>query len=103
MADAGTDSYDRDFWLGMLSSAQDALFEIDEAIERIRGGTYGVCEVTGKPIEQNRLEAIPWTRFSAAAEKQKEAEGAFKAGRIGDRRSVAREEPRPDADDIDSE
>lgn len=103
MADAGTDSYDRDFSLGMLSHEQDALLQIDHAIDRIRAGTYGNCEVTGKPIEKSRLEAIPWTRFSAAAEKQMEAEGAFKPGRIGERQSVAREESGPDSDEADEE
>src|SRR4051794_3382135 len=43
MADAGTDSYDRDFALSMLSSNQNALYEIEEAIGRIEAGTYGVC------------------------------------------------------------
>jgi RNA polymerase-binding transcription factor DksA len=103
MADAGTDSYDRDFSLGMLSFEQDAVLQIDQAIARIRAGTYGICELTGKPIEQSRLEAIPWTRFSAAAEKQMESEGAFKGGRIGDRRSVTREEAGPDEEESDEE
>jgi RNA polymerase-binding transcription factor DksA len=92
MADAGTDTYDRDFALGMLSSEQDALYEIDEALNRIRDGTYGICEVTGKPIEATRLEAIPWTRFSAAAEKQLEREGAVRKTRLGPRETVARTE-----------
>src|ERR1051326_8115094 len=92
MADAGTDTFDRDFALGMLSSEQDALYEIDEAINRIRDGTYGKCELTGKPIEVARLEAIPWTRFSAAAEKQLEREGALKKARLGPRETVARTE-----------
>ena len=99
MADAGTDSYDRDFSLGVLSFEQDALFQIDQALDRIRSGTYGICELTGKPIEPERLEAIPWSRFSLAAEKQMEAEGAFKLGRIGDRRSVAREEATPEPEE----
>jgi DnaK suppressor protein len=90
MADAGTDTYDRDFALGMLSSEQDALYEIDEALNRIRDGSYGKCEVTGKPIEATRLEAIPWTRFSAAAEKQLEREGAVRKTRLGPRETVAR-------------
>jgi DnaK suppressor protein len=92
MADAGTDTYDRDFALGMLSSEQDALYEIDEALNRIRDGNYGKCEVTGKPIEATRLEAIPWTRFSAAAEKQLEREGAVRKTRLGPRETVARTE-----------
>src|SRR5579864_5187413 len=75
MADAGTDTYDRDFALGVLSSEQDALYEVNEAINRILNSNYGICELTGKPIEAARLAAIPWTRFSASAEKQLEKEG----------------------------
>jgi RNA polymerase-binding transcription factor DksA len=90
MADAGTDTFDRDFALGMLSSEQDALYEIDEALNRIRDGTYGKCELTGKPIEAARLEAIPWTRFSADAEKQLERDGAVKKARLGPRETVAK-------------
>src|SRR5215472_3543715 len=88
MADAGTDTYDRDLALGMLSSEQDALYQIDQAIDRIHNGTYGVCELTGKPIEPARLEAVPWTRFSAAAERQIEDEGALKRTRLGPRETV---------------
>jgi RNA polymerase-binding transcription factor DksA len=90
MADAGTDTFDRDFALGMLSTEQDALYEIDEAINRIRNGNYGKCELTGKPIEAARLEAIPWTRFSAAAERQLEREGVVKKARLGPRETVAK-------------
>ena len=100
MADAGTDTFDRDFALGMLSSEQDALYEIDEALNRIRDGTYGKCELTGKPIEAARLEAIPWTRFSASAEKQLEREGAVKRTRLGPRETVTKTEAaEPDEDE----
>ena len=78
MADAGTDSFDRDFALSMLSSDQDALYEIEQAIKRIESGSYGVCELTGKPIPESRLQAIPWTRFSADAQRQLERDGALK-------------------------
>lgn len=91
MADAGTDTYDRDLALGMLSSEQDAIYQVDQAIDRIRAGAYGKCELTGKPIEPARLEAVPWTRFSAAAENQLEREGARKRARLGERETVARE------------
>lgn len=90
MADAGTDNYDRDFALGMLSSEQDAVYEIDEALDRIRNGAYGICELTGKRIEPKRLAAIPWTRFSAAAEKQFERQGKLKHARLGPRDTVPR-------------
>jgi RNA polymerase-binding transcription factor DksA len=90
MADAGTDNYDRDWALGMLSAEQDALYEIDEALSRLRAGTYGICQLTGKPIEPARLEAIPWTRFSAAAERKLENEGGVGHTRLGRRETVAR-------------
>jgi len=99
MADAATDTFDRDFALGMLSSEQDALYEIDEALNRIRNGTYGKCELTGKPIEPARLEAIPWTRFSTAAETQLEREGALKKARLGPRETVAKTEVSADDDE----
>src|SRR4029078_5980457 len=58
-ADAGSDAYDREFSLSLLSQEQDALYEIDQALKRIDLGTYGVCEMSGKPIPHARLEAIP--------------------------------------------
>lgn len=88
MADAGTDSYDRDFALSRLSAEQDALYEIEEALDRIRARKFGVCELTGKPIEAERLAAIPWTRFSAPAEKTLEREGAVRRTRLGPRMSL---------------
>lgn len=93
MADAATDTYDRDLALGLLSSEQDALYQIEQALRRIQDGKYGICEMTGKPIERGRLEVIPWTRFSAAAERQLEKEGGLKIARLGPRETVARSSP----------
>lgn len=72
MADAGTDTFDRDFALSMVASEQEALSEIDAAIKRINDGTYGVCEITQKPIAKERLLAVPFTRYSAEAQKDLE-------------------------------
>ena len=83
MADAGTDTYDRDFALSIATSEQEALYEIDQAINRIHDGSYGVCELTGEPIEPERLKAVPWTRFSAGAEKELESHGVVKRARLG--------------------
>jgi len=88
MADAGTDTYDRDFALSVLTAEQDAVYEVEDALNRIRDGRYGICELTGRPIEAERLEAIPWTRFTAEAEKQLEREGAVFRARLGPRESV---------------
>jgi RNA polymerase-binding transcription factor DksA len=83
MADSGTDNFDRDFALSLLSSDQDAVFEIEEALKRIERKTYGVCELTGQVIPKARLEAIPWTRFTVEAQAQLEREGALKSRRLG--------------------
>ena len=83
MADSGTDNFDRDFALSLLSSDQDAVYEIEEALKRIERKTYGVCELTGKNIPKARLEAIPWTRFTVEAQAQLEREGALKSRRLG--------------------
>jgi RNA polymerase-binding transcription factor DksA len=83
MADSGTDNFDRDFALSLLSSDQDAVYEIEEALKRIEKKTYGVCELTGKPIPRARLEAIPWTRFTVEAQAQLEREGALRSRRLG--------------------
>jgi RNA polymerase-binding transcription factor DksA len=72
MADAGTDTFDRDFALSLVSSEQEALSEIEAAIKRIHDGTYGICESTQKPIAKERLLAVPFTRYSTEAKKEVE-------------------------------
>jgi DnaK suppressor protein len=79
-ADAGSDAYDRDFALSLLSQEQDALYEIDEALKRIELGTYGICEMSGKPIPRARLEAIPFARFTVECQSQLEKQS--KASRV---------------------
>jgi RNA polymerase-binding transcription factor DksA len=73
-ADRGTDEYDMGAALSLISSEQNALYEIDQAIRRIRDGAYGICEATGQPIPSDRLDAIPWTRFTREVEEQLERE-----------------------------
>ena len=79
-ADAGSDAYDRDFALSLLSQEQDALYEIDEALKRVEVGTYGKCEMSGKPIPHARLEAIPFARFTVECQSQLEKQS--KAARM---------------------
>ena len=83
MADSGTDNFDRDFALSLLSADQDSVYEIEEALKRIEKKTYGICELTGKTIPKTRLEAIPWTRFTVEAQAQLEKDGALKSRRLG--------------------
>jgi RNA polymerase-binding transcription factor DksA len=70
MADGGINTFDRDFVLSLVSNEQEALSEIESAIKRIRDGTYGICEVTGKQIAKERLLAVPFTRYSTEAQKE---------------------------------
>lgn len=79
-ADAGSDAYDRDFALSLLSQEQDALYEIDQALKRIELGTYGICEMSGKSISRARLEAIPFARFTVECQSQLEKQN--KASRV---------------------
>ena len=72
MADQGTDNFDREFAASLLSSEQDVLYEIDEAIRRVDAGTYGVCEATGEPIERERLKVLPFARYCVAAQAEME-------------------------------
>ena len=63
MADIGTDNYEQEFVLGLMDSERKLLQEIDDALQPIDEGTYGICEGTGKPITKARLEAQPWARY----------------------------------------
>jgi RNA polymerase-binding transcription factor DksA len=69
-ADAGSDAYDRDFALSLLGKEQDALYEINEALKRIETGTYGLCEGTGVQIPEERLEAMPFARYSVTYQEK---------------------------------
>lgn len=82
-ADSGSDNFDRDFALNLLSSEQEALKEIEAAIERIFDGTYGVCQITGQPIAKERLEAVPFTRYSLEGQREYERGARKRVQRTG--------------------
>lgn len=63
MADLGSDNYEMEFTLGLIESERGVLREIDEALERIKNGTYGICLGTGRPIGKARLRAKPWAKY----------------------------------------
>ena len=78
-SDAGTETFNRDVALSMVASEQEALEEIEDAIDRIFDGTFGICQETGKPIKKARLKVVPFTRFSLEGqnlfEKRKRRDG----------------------------
>jgi DnaK suppressor protein len=59
LGDTASATFDR----GLEEGAQQTLADVNAALRRIEDGTYGICEVCGKPIGAQRLEAIPWTRL----------------------------------------
>ncbi|WP_435896209.1 TraR/DksA family transcriptional regulator [Oceaniferula spumae] len=81
--DAGSDSYDRDFALNLLAKEQDALSEIEQAITRAERGVYGICEMSGEKIPHERLEAIPFARYTVKcqAEWEKSNNGRHNNGK----------------------
>jgi len=64
MADIGTDNYQQQLALDLMDGERKLLRQIDEALNRINTGTYGICIGTGKRIGRARLEAKPWARYS---------------------------------------
>jgi RNA polymerase-binding transcription factor DksA len=83
MADSATDEFDHNLALGLLSHQQDALQEIRCALRRIHEGRYGICEESGRPIAEERLEALPWTRYTREAAEKLEREGFSQRSRLG--------------------
>lgn len=72
MADVATDNYDRDFNLGLASSEQEILKNIDEALKKIDEDTYGVCEGCGCKMAVERLKALPFAKFCVKCQEEEE-------------------------------
>ncbi|MFO0947695.1 MAG: TraR/DksA C4-type zinc finger protein [Planctomycetota bacterium] len=69
MAELGSNIHEQDVTIQMLQSEGNILSEIEAAIKRVENGTFGVCEMSGKPIPKARLNAIPWTRYRVECAK----------------------------------
>jgi DnaK suppressor protein len=63
MADIGSDNYAQELTLGLIEGERALLREIEDALDRIDRGTYGVCTATGQAIGKARLRATPWTKY----------------------------------------
>jgi RNA polymerase-binding transcription factor DksA len=80
MADAGTDSMEREISFDIASKEGRLLREIDDALRRIYNGVFGICELSGKVIARARLEALPWARYTV--QEQENMERQQRAGRL---------------------
>lgn len=72
MADVATDTYDREFSLGLASNERQSLYELDEAIKKIEEGTFGICEECKSLITKTRLKVVPFTRLCVKCQEKKE-------------------------------
>lgn len=72
MADVATDTYDREFSLGIATNDRQSLYELDDAIKRIEDGTFGVCEDCKQLIAKNRLRAVPQARLCVKCQEKRE-------------------------------
>jgi DnaK suppressor protein len=72
MADHGTDNFDREFALNLVSSEQDAIYEIDDALRRIQMGVYGACEKCSEMIAKPRLKAQPFAKLCIKCQSEAE-------------------------------
>jgi DnaK suppressor protein len=72
MADVATDTYDREFSLGLASNDRELLYELDDALKKIEEGSFGICEQCKTLISKIRLRAVPQARFCVKCQEKKE-------------------------------
>ena len=72
MADMAADTYERELSMNLVSSEQEILYEIDDALKRLDDGTYGTCQQCTKPITMSRMKAVPYAALCIACQRAKE-------------------------------
>jgi DnaK suppressor protein len=72
MADVATDTYDREFSLGLVSTERRMLYELGDAFKKIEDGSFGICESCKMPITKTRLKAIPYARLCVKCQEKRE-------------------------------
>ena len=82
-ADLGTETFEREKDLAILESIEAELADVEHALRRLDEGTYGICEACGRPIDQERLEALPATRL-CRDDQQRAEQDAVTGGPAGE-------------------
>ncbi len=72
-ADMGSETFEREKDMAILSTLEDQVGEVDQALKRLEAGTYGFCEACGKPIGDERLEVVPTARYCVEDQGAREA------------------------------
>jgi DnaK suppressor protein len=79
--DSGTETFEMEKNVSLLEQVDDELLEVEAAVQRLERGTYGTCQVCGRPIGDERLEALPATRFCVEDQAKAERESGFPGSR----------------------
>jgi RNA polymerase-binding transcription factor DksA len=80
LADQGTETFERERDVSVLQRVEAQLREVDAALARLDAGSYGFCEICGKPIGDERLEAMPAARYCLEDQARAEREGRINSG-----------------------
>ena len=94
-ADMGTETFEREKDLSILEQVEAELADVEHALRRLDDGTYGTCEVCGKAIPDERLEAMPAARLCLEHQAEAEREVRFSGERAAVGLMAADGEPGP--------
>jgi DnaK suppressor protein len=72
IGDAATETFERELDVTVLDNAQDLLRQYDDALKRLDAGTYGRCAACGKPIGEERLQALPYVAYCIEDARRRE-------------------------------
>lgn len=72
MADVATDTYDREFCLGLATNERELLYGLDDALKKIDDGSFGICEECSSLIAKTRLKAVPYASLCVRCQRKKE-------------------------------
>jgi len=75
--DSGTETFEIEKNVSLLEQVDDELMELEVAVQRLERGTYGTCQACGRPIGDERLEAMPATRFCVEDQAKAERQAGF--------------------------
>jgi RNA polymerase-binding transcription factor DksA len=79
--DIGTETFEMEKNVSLLEQVEDELQEIEAAFERLERGGYGTCQACGRPIGDERLEAMPAARFCVEDQAKAEREAGYPGSR----------------------
>ncbi|MEU0624806.1 TraR/DksA C4-type zinc finger protein [Streptomyces rubiginosohelvolus] len=74
-ADTGTKNITREHELALAANAQEMLEQTERALARLEAGTYGLCEICGKPIGKARMQAFPRATLCVEDKQKQERRG----------------------------